>query len=89
VRTEEPLQPVAEDVEAHAQDLDDFEEDLDEAPILDAIFENPPDGVEIPDDLDAFWDSAVADLSEDVFNADVLTYDQALQLGLTPDDDVA
>ena len=69
------------------EDLEDIEEDLEEAPILDAIFENATSGADKSEDLDAFWDSAADGVSEDVSNADVLTYEQALQLGLTPEDE--
>jgi hypothetical protein len=61
---------------------------LEEAPILDAIFESVAIDQDKPEDLDAFWDSAAEGVSEDLSNADVLTYEQALQLGLTPDEDV-
>ena len=63
------------------------DEDLDEAPILDAIFENAASSADELEDLDSYWDSAAEDVSENVSNADVLTYDQALQLGLTPKED--
>jgi CheY-like chemotaxis protein len=66
---------------------EDIEEDLEEAPILDAIFENATADAGQSDDLDAFWDSAAEDVSEGVSNADVLTYEQASQLGLIPEDD--
>ena len=86
VRSEESA-PAIEDVELLEEDLEDIEEDLEEAPILDAIFENAASGVDKSEDLDAFWDSAADDVSEDISNADVLTYEQALQLGLTPEDE--
>lgn len=86
VRSEEPV-PAVEDVDSIALDQEDIEEDLEEAPILDAIFENATAGADESEDLDAFWDSVAEDVSEDVSNADVLTYEQALQLGLTPDDE--
>jgi CheY-like chemotaxis protein len=67
--------------------IEAVEEDLEEAPILDAIFENATSTADQVDELDAFWDSAADGIPEDVSNADVLTYDQAQQLGLTPEDD--
>lgn len=84
VRAEEPVSESAERLE---QEQEEIEEDLEEAPILDAIFENASSDADQPDDPDAFWDSAADDVSEDVSNADVLTYEQALRLGLTPEDD--
>jgi len=86
VRSEEPG-PAPEDVEPFEEDAEYIEEDLKEAPILDAIFENAAAAAGKIKDLDAFWDSAADGVSEDVSQADVLTYEQALQLGLTPEDD--
>jgi len=83
VRSEEPLTEEAGSLEA--RDEEDVEEDLEHAPILDAIFENA--SVDETQDLDAFWDALADDASEEVSNADVLTYEQALQLGLAPDED--
>jgi CheY-like chemotaxis protein len=87
VRAEEPVS-VPDDIEMLVEDQADIEEDLEEAPILDAIFESVAIDQDKPEDLDAFWDSAAEGVSEDLSNADVLTYEQALQLGLTPDEDV-
>jgi CheY-like chemotaxis protein len=66
---------------------EDIEEDPEEAPILDAIFENVGSVSEKAEEVDSFWDAVAEDISEDVTNADVLTYEQALQLGLTPEDE--
>jgi hypothetical protein len=82
VRSEESL-PGTGELVAPPEDDEDIEEDPEEAPILDAIFENAGETA----DVDSFWDSVADDVSEDVANADVLTYDQALQLGLTPEDE--
>jgi hypothetical protein len=83
VRSEELLSEEAGSLEA--EDDEDVEEDLEHAPILDAIFENVSS--EETQDLDAFWNALADDASEEVSNADVLTYEQALQLGLAPDED--
>jgi CheY-like chemotaxis protein len=87
VRAEEPV-PLPDDVTVLVEDQESTEEDLQEAPILDAIFGGLTSNDQDFEDLDAFWDSAAKEISEDVTNADVLTYEQALQLGLTPDEDV-
>jgi CheY-like chemotaxis protein len=85
VRSEEPL-PVTDEAELLEEDEEEIEEDLEHAPILDAIFENAPSGA--AQDVDAFWDALADGASEgEVSNADVLTYEQALQLGLAPDGD--
>jgi hypothetical protein len=87
VRSKEPAL-VHDDVKPFEEDQEDIEEDLEEAPILDAIFEGAvPDAGEF-EDLDAFWDSAADGVSESISNADVLTYEQAHQLGLTPEDHI-
>ncbi len=86
VRSEEPM-PGTKELEPLLEDDDDIEEDLEEAPILDAIFENAQANHAQPQDLDAFWDSLADGASESVSNADVLTYDQAMQLGLAPEDE--
>jgi len=83
VRSEELLSEEAGSLAT--ADEEDVEEDLEQAPILDAIFENA--SVDKAQDLDAFWDALADDASEEVANADVLTYEQALQLGLAPDED--
>ncbi len=83
VRSEELLSEEASSSEA--EDEADIEEDLEHAPILDAIFENA--AADKTQDLDAFWDALAEDTSGEVSNADVLTYEQALQLGLAPDED--
>ena len=86
VRSEEPA-AAPDDLEIFEEAEDDIEEDLEEAPILDAIFENAILSAGKTDELDAFWDSAADDVAEDVSSGDVLSYDQALQLGLTPEED--
>ncbi len=85
LRSEEPL-PGTKDLEPLLEDDDDVEEDIEEAPILDAIFENAQTKDAKSQDLDAFWDSLADGATENMSNADVLTYDQAMQLGLAPDD---
>jgi hypothetical protein len=86
VRSEEP-HPGTGELVTPEEDDEDVEEDPEEAPILDAIFENAAVDSGKSDDIDSFWDSVADDVSEDVSNADVLTYEQALQLGLTPEDE--
>ena len=86
VKSEEPV-PAVDELDRFEEDEGEFEEDLQEAPILDAIFENAVPGTGKTDELDAFWDSAADDVSEDVSSGDVLSYEQALQLGLTPEDE--
>lgn len=86
VRSEEPM-PGTKELEPLFEDDDDIEEDLEEAPILDAIFEKAQTDNAQSQDLDAFWDSLADGASENVSNADVLTYDQAMQLGLAPEDE--
>ena len=82
VRADERL---AIEVELPQEDEDTIEEDIEQAPILDAIFENVSANAE--QDPDAFWDSLVDDTAKEALNADVLSYEQALQLGLAPEDD--
>ena len=84
IRSEEPLAP-EDEVPPLPEDEEIFEEDEEHAPILDAIFENKPASAE--QDLDAFWDALADEAAEGVTSADVLTYEQALQLGLAPEDD--
>jgi CheY-like chemotaxis protein len=82
VRSEETL-ALEEEATLEAVEEEEIEEDLEHAPILDAIFQNAPS--EATQDLDAFWDAVASDATEEVSNADVITYEQALQLGLAPD----
>jgi CheY-like chemotaxis protein len=83
VRSEELLSP-KDEVPPLPEDEDVFEEDEEHAPILDAIFSGTQSGV--VQDLDAFWDALADEAAEEVTSADVLTYEQALQLGLAPED---
>jgi hypothetical protein len=81
VRSEDLL---AVEVSDHKErDGEEVEDDLEQAPILDAIFQNA--SIDKSQDLDAFWDALANDASEEVSNADAITYEQALQLGLAPD----
>ncbi len=86
VRSEEPT-TTSDELEPLLEDDDDIEEDVEEAPILDAIFENAQTTNAPAQDLDAFWDTLADEASESLSNADVLTYDQAMQLGLAPEDE--
>jgi CheY-like chemotaxis protein len=59
-----------------------------EAPVLDELFQGLD--AKAPDDreVDAFWDALAEDRNAGgVQSADVLTYDQALQMGLAPEGD--
>ncbi len=58
-----------------------------EAPVLDEIFSEVSQGHYDPQEVDAFWDSLADEEGQNqVINADVITYDQAKQLGLAPDE---
>jgi CheY-like chemotaxis protein/predicted regulator of Ras-like GTPase activity (Roadblock/LC7/MglB family) len=60
--------------------------DEDEAPILDAIFEDAKVTAD-SQDIDAFWDALVSgEEPNSMVSADALTYEQARKLGLTPED---
>jgi DNA-binding NarL/FixJ family response regulator len=56
-------------------------------PELDAIFKKARRKKIKPEDADAFWDAAEIEGTSDVTRADIITYDQARQLGLTPEDE--
>jgi DNA-binding NarL/FixJ family response regulator len=56
-------------------------------PELDAIFKKARRKKIKPEDADAFWDSAEMDGVEGMTRADTITYDQARQLGLAPEDE--
>jgi CheY-like chemotaxis protein len=59
-----------------------------ESPLLDALFEKTSGDTMKSEEIDAFWSTLVEeDEASNVVNADVLTYDQARQLGLTPEDE--
>jgi CheY-like chemotaxis protein len=65
-----------------------IEEDEEEAPILDALFKAAVSKVPKAEEVDAFWDSLIEGKPVDeVQSADALTYDQAVQLGLAPDEE--
>jgi CheY-like chemotaxis protein len=85
VRSEESLMG-PDEAELLEEAEEEVEEDLEHAPILDALFEKASSSAS--QDVDAFWDALADGASEgEVSNADVLTYEQALQLGLAPDGD--
>lgn len=79
----EPMgQPLAEEI---VEDGNDFDE---EAPFLTELLEEMDLNVPAAEEVDAFWDSIIdGDTSDRIPNADVLTYDQARQLGLTPEEE--
>jgi CheY-like chemotaxis protein len=81
VRIEVEEQPAAEEVELADEDLDS------EAPLIDALFQGMDTDAPKSEEVDAFWDSIAGnETSNGIHNADGLSYDQALQLGLTPDE---
>jgi hypothetical protein len=53
---------------------------------LEAIFNQTRQGSIKAEDADAFWDSAVLEGMEGVVRADVISYEQARQLGLAPEE---
>lgn len=75
--------------EQAASEMDEPEEDLEEEalPELEAIFNQKQRKKIKSEDVDAFWDSAMVDSSEQVTSGDVISYEQARQLGLAPDDE--
>jgi len=61
------------------------EEPGEEASDLEAIFQDVAPSI-AAEEADAFWDTAATRLDDEgITNADALTYDQARQLGLTPE----
>ncbi len=61
----------------------------DREPILDALFQNVEKMVPKTKDVDAFWDSITGgETASEPQNADGLSYDQAIQLGFGPEEDV-
>jgi hypothetical protein len=64
------------------------EEEVDAEPIpeLDDIFTKASEAKLKEEEVDAFWDSLVAESSGEVSRADVISYDQARQLGLAPEE---
>ncbi|MBN1147137.1 MAG: response regulator [Anaerolineales bacterium] len=56
-------------------------------PELDAIFKQARRKKIKPEDADAFWESVSLDGAGEVTRADIITYDQARQLGLAPEDE--
>ena len=67
---------------------DDFIDDAsvaDETPFIDALFKDGATHSPKAEEVDAFWDSiSENEATNEISKADVLTYDQALQLGLAP-----
>jgi CheY-like chemotaxis protein len=57
-------------------------------PELEAVFEKADDNIE-PDEVDAFWDSLVKKdgSGNQIARADAISFDQAQQLGLAPEDE--
>jgi hypothetical protein len=74
----EPLEE-DEEIESEVQE---------EEPLIDALFQDSKTNVPKAEEAAAFWDTlAEEETTNGVQNADVLTYEQALQLGLAPEDD--
>jgi CheY-like chemotaxis protein len=74
-------------IDLEDQEID--ENDLSaEAPVLDALFQGLDAKVPGSREVDAFWDSLTEDRTAGgVQGTDIFTYDQALQMGLTPGED--
>ena len=81
--------PMNLEIQADSEDDEIDEYDLEmEASVLDALFQAVETKVPGTEEVDAFWDSVTeGSTSDGVQNSDVLTYDQALQLGLAPEED--
>jgi DNA-binding response OmpR family regulator len=52
---------------------------------LDAIFKQAKKKIK-PEDVDAFWDSATAEKPDELTRTDAISYEQARQLGLAPEE---
>jgi len=71
-----------------AETEDETIADVEVEPELDEIFDLANRENYDPKEIDAFWNSLVEDdKTEGVINANAISYDQARQLGLTPDQD--
>jgi CheY-like chemotaxis protein len=81
--------PMNLEVQADSEDDEIDENDLEiEAPVLDVLFQGLDTKVPGTKEVDAFWDSVTeGSTAGGVQNSDALTYDQALQLGLTPEEE--
>ncbi len=73
---------ITEAVDEVEDDTDEGEEDLDS---LLNLFDDEKPSHEI-DDVDEFWEKANDQVEFDLSNPDVISYEQAEKLGLTPDD---
>jgi CheY-like chemotaxis protein len=73
------IQPVQE-----AEEVAALDESLLTA--LDDIFGSAKTGKLKTEEVDAFWESAIEDGARDVSSSDALTYEQARQLGLAPEE---
>ncbi len=71
-------QPVSEAVST--------EEEIEDVSELEAIFSKPAKKKLKPEDVDAFWDSLATDQLGEITRADAISYEQARQLGLAPDE---
>src|SRR5688500_13327684 len=82
VEIAEPALPANEVGEAILYESDEPEPEMD----LDELFASAGNKKKV-DDLDAFWNDAVEKTGSIPTNPDVITYDQASKLGLTPGKD--
>jgi len=77
------------DVENHPISVDDDFLDavalVEETPLIDALFKEGEANPSKAEEVEAFWDSiSENEATNEISKADVLTYDQALKLGLVP-----
>lgn len=78
--------PIKSDDQPVRLEVDTQEEMLEDAPELEALFQEKSAAAIDQKEVDAFWDTASLHLTDDeITNADALTYEQARQLGLTPE----
>ena len=82
IETTESAGPASEAGESMMYESDEPEPEMD----LDALFASAGNKKKV-DDLDAFWNDAVEKTGSIPTNPDVITYDQASKLGLTPGKD--
>lgn len=78
--------PLTSDDQPVHVDEDILEESIEVAPELEALFSKNKSEDINKQEVDAFWDTASLPLmDQEITNADALTYEQARQLGLTPE----
>ncbi|MEA3352079.1 MAG: response regulator [Chloroflexota bacterium] len=57
-----------------------------DAPLIESLFQKSASSDIKQEEIDAFWDAASVTTDGDITNADALSYEQARQLGLAPDE---